>query len=430
MTNKTFAVCTLGCKVNAYESDCLAALFEKAGFTKVGFSECADIYLINTCSVTNTGDKKSRQAIHKARRQNPSAFIAVCGCYAQAKAEEVALSGADLICGTSDRELLVSRAIEGVGGSIVSDISKKREFEELSEKPVTERCRAYIKIQDGCNNFCSYCIIPYTRGRVRSRSRDSVIKEAIRLKEEGFSELVLAGIEVYSYGSDLGDTSLIDLLEELSSVVKIPRIRLSSIDPRAFTDEFIERLSRVSGLCRHFHISAQSGCDDTLKRMNRPNTAEEFLNILKKIRRAMPDAAVTTDIITGFPGETEEEFLKTREFLKKAEFSRLHVFPYSERSGTRAAKMEQLPVCLRSDRAKILIADGKSYALKFAEKQVGKTLNVLAEYEKDGVYSGYSENYVRVGFSGADIKVGNIYPVIAEKALPDGSLSGRIVKEK
>lgn len=430
MTKKTFAVCTLGCKVNAYESDCLAALFEKAGLTRVGFSERADIYLINTCSVTNTGDKKSRQAIHRARRQNPSAFIAVCGCYAQASADEVAASGADLVCGTSNRESIVSRAIEGAGGSIVEDVSKTREFEELSEKPVTERCRAYIKIQDGCNNFCSYCIIPYTRGRVRSRSRDSVIKEAIRLKEEGFSEIVLAGIEVYSYGADTGEDSLIDLLEELSESVEIPRIRLSSIDPRAFDDEFILRLSRIRHLCRHFHISAQSGCDETLKRMNRPNTAEEFLEILKKLRTAMPDAAVTTDIITGFPGETEEEFSKTREFVKKAEFSRLHVFPYSERSGTRAAAMEQLPVSLRTDRAKILIADGRACALNFAEKQIGKTLRVLAEYAKDGVYSGYSENYVRVGFSGADIKVGEIYSVLAEKALGDGSILGRIVKEK
>lgn len=430
MTNKTFAVCTLGCKVNAYESECLAALFEKEGLTKVDFSERADIYLINTCSVTNTGDKKSRQAIHKARRQNPDAFIAVCGCYAQAKAEEVSLSGADLVAGTSDREKIVSRAMEGIGGSLVEDISKKREFEELSGKPVTERCRAYIKIQDGCNNFCSYCIIPYTRGRVRSRKQDSVINEAIRLKNEGFSEIVLAGIEVYSYGSDLGDTSLIDLLEELSSAVKILRIRLSSIDPRAFTDEFIKRLSRIPGLCRHFHISAQSGCDETLKRMNRPNTAEEFLEILKKIRAVMPDAAVTTDIITGFPGETEEEFLKTREFLKKAEFSRLHVFPYSERSGTRAAKMEQLPVHIRSERAKVLIEDGKGYAHAFSEKQLGKTLNVLAEYEKDGVYFGYSENYVRVGFRGTDIKVGEIYPVIAEKVFDDAAVSGKIVKEK
>lgn len=430
MTKKTFAVCTLGCKVNAYESECLAALFEKEGLTKVDFSESADIYLINTCSVTNTGDKKSRQAIRKARRQNPSAFIAVCGCYAQASADEVAASGADLVCGTSDREKLVARAIAGISGSIVSDIRGKREFEELSEKPVTERCRAYIKIQDGCNNFCSYCIIPYTRGRVRSRSRDSVINEAIRLKEEGFSEIVLAGIEVYSYGADTGTSSLIGLLEELSSSVNIPRIRLSSIDPRAFTDDFIARLSRIRGLCRHFHISAQSGCDETLKRMNRPNTAEEFLTILKKLRAAMPGVAITTDIITGFPGETEEEFAKTREFIKKAEFSRLHVFPYSERSGTRAAAMEQLPVHLRSERAKILIEDGKAYAVNFAKKQLGKTLFVLAEYAKDGVYSGYSENYVRVGFTGSDIKVGNIYPVLAEKVLSDGSLSGRIVKEK
>lgn len=427
MEKKTFAVCTLGCKVNAYESDCLTALFEKEGLTKVDFGEKADIYLINTCSVTNTGDKKSRSAIHRARRANPNAFIAVCGCYAQAKPEDVALAGADLVCGTSNREKIISMALSNEGGSLISDMSKKSEFEYLPSVPDTERCRAYIKIQDGCNNFCSYCIIPYTRGRVRSRDKASVIEEAQKLKAAGFREIVLAGIEVYSYGADKGNTDLSDLLLTLSKKAAPERIRLSSIDPRAFSDEFIEKLAEIPGLCRHFHISAQSGCDETLRRMNRHYTAEGFLSMLKKIRAAMPDVAITTDIITGFPGETEEEFEKTREFIKKAEFSRIHVFPYSERNGTKAAEMEQLPINIRNERAKILIADGEQYAKAFASAQIGTVQNILAEYEKDSFLYGYSENYVRYRIKSTHLRPGEIYCVRAESVESDSTVTGTII---
>lgn len=428
MNKKTFAVCTLGCKVNAYESDCLAALFEKEGLIRRKFDEKADIYLINTCSVTNTGDKKSRQAIHKARRLNPDAFIAVCGCFAQASPKEAERAGADLICGTKNRGEIIARALNSEGGSIVTDASESREFEELAAPPSTDRCRAYIKIQDGCNNFCSYCIIPYTRGRVRSRDEISILREAKRLTEEGFSEIVLAGIEVYSYGTDTKETDLISLLERISSLAAPRRIRLSSIDPRAFTDEFIARLASLKGLCRHFHISAQSGCDETLKRMNRRYTVEEFLAIIEKIRSAMPNAAVTTDIITGFPGETEEEFSETVEFVKKARFSRLHVFPYSERSGTRAADMEQLPVKTRSIRAKALIEEGKRLSFEFAKGLEGMRAEVLIEHEKNGLSYGYTENYVRCLLP-ERLTVGRIYPVILKKARPDGSITGEIYKE-
>lgn len=428
MDKKKFAVCTLGCKVNAYESDCLAALFEKEGLVRTEFDEKADIYLINTCSVTNTGDKKSRQAIHKARRLNPDAFIAVCGCFAQASPKEAERAGADLVCGTKNRGEIIARALNKEGGITVTDVAEKQEFEELAAPPSTDRCRAYIKIQDGCNNFCSYCIIPYTRGRVRSRDEISVLREAKRLTEEGFAEIVLTGIEVYSYGADTEETDLITLLERISSLAAPRRIRLSSIDPRAFTDEFIARLAALKGLCRHFHISAQSGCDETLKRMNRRYTAEEFLAVIEKIRSAMPDAAVTTDIITGFPGETEEEFSETVEFVKKARFSRLHVFPYSERSGTRAADMEQLPVKTRSSRARVLISEGKRLSLEFAEKLEGTRAEVLIEYEKNGFSYGYTENYVRCSLRGC-LTVGRVYPVILKKAQPDGSITGEIYKE-
>lgn len=424
MDNKTFAVCTLGCKVNSYESECLSALFEKEGLKKVGFDRPADIYLINTCSVTNTGDKKSRQAIHRARRTNPDAFIAVLGCYAQAKSAEAATCGADLVAGTKNREEIVRRALLRQGGCIVTDVSKNKEFESLSASPSTDRCRAYIKIQDGCDNFCSYCIIPYTRGRVRSRNMAEVISQVKKLKEEGFREIVLAGIEVYSYGRDLGDTNLITLLREISSKAAPSRIRLSSIDPRAFFGQAAQELAGIKGLCHHFHISAQSGCDETLKRMNRPYTAKEYLNILENIRSAMPDAAISTDIITGFPGETEEEFEKTREFVKKAGFLKVHVFPYSERNGTKAAEMEQLPKKVRTERAKILIKDSDALSFEFARSMEGKTLSVLAESEKDGVFSGYGENYVRVHFTGDGVLIGGIYNVKIKKAAPDGSVSG------
>ncbi len=426
MTKKTFAIHTLGCKVNSYESNSISALFEKEGLVRVDFQEVADIYVINTCSVTNTGDKKSRQAIHKARRQNPSAFIAVLGCYAQSDPEAVKKSGADLVLGTSQREKLVAMALEGKSDTIISDISTVSDFEYLPSPDTSERTRAYIKIQDGCNNFCSYCIIPYTRGRVRSKDPDTIINEAKMLIRSGYKEIVLTGIEVASYGKESENISLIDLLERLSNEASPERIRLSSIDPRAFSDDFIKRLSKIKGLCHHFHISAQSGANETLKRMNRHYTREDFLSILDKIRENMPDSAITTDIITGFPGETEEEFSDTRDFVKKAAFSRLHVFPYSERKGTKAAEMGQLPVKLRSDRAKILIEDGKELAKAFSEGYLAKTLLVLFEEGKDGIFEGYSENYLKVAVSSEADLSGEILPVRIKKISKGGLLIGVI----
>ena len=426
MTAKTFAVHTLGCKVNSYESNAISTILEKKGLKLVDFEEKADIYIINTCSVTNTGDKKSRQMIRRAKRQNPDAFIAVLGCYTQSDPEGAKSLGANLITGTTDRKEFTEKIISMTEGFLVRDVSKISEFEYLPEPDKSERTRAYIKIQDGCNNFCSYCIIPYTRGRVRSKDPEAVISEAKALFDAGFKEVVLTGIEVASYGKDLGNFNLSDLLIKLSESVPFERIRLSSIDPRAFTDEFIEKIAKVKGLCHHFHISAQSLCSDTLKRMNRHYTAEGFLETLEKIRFAMPDAAITTDIITGFPGETEEEFSLTLENTKKAFFSKLHVFPYSEREGTVAAKMEQLPINVRSDRAKALIAVGKVLSREFAESYVGKTVKVLFEEGKDGVFEGYTENYLRVAaISKKDIS-GEILPVTIKKISGDTLLTGVI----
>ena len=415
MEVRTFAIHTLGCKVNSYESNAISVILEKNGLKCVPFENAADIYIINTCSVTNTGDKKSRQVIRRAKRQNPDAYIAVLGCYAQSDPDSVRTLGADLVAGTSDRELFVKMILENLKGSLVIDISKVSEFEYLPEPDTSERTRAYIKIQDGCNNFCSYCIIPYTRGRVRSKNPDSVIAEAKALKEAGFREIVLTGIEVASYGKESAGIGLIDLLERLSNEVAFERIRLSSIDPRAFTDDFICRISCIKGVCHHFHISAQSLCTETLKRMNRHYTAEGFLEILEKIRNAMPDSAITTDIITGFPGETEEEFNVTMKNTKKAAFSRLHVFPYSERKGTVAAAMEQIPVSIRSERAKLLIEEGSILAKNFAESFTGKTVAVLFEEGKDGVYEGYTENYVRVAVKSERDLSGKILPVKIKK---------------
>ena len=426
MITKTFAVHTLGCKVNSYESNAISAILEKKGLKCVNFEEFADIYIINTCSVTNTGDKKSRQMIRRARRLNPDAFIAVMGCYAQSSPEEVKKLGANLVTGTSDRVEFTEMIAALSEGFLVRDISKVSEFEYLPEPDKSERTRAYIKSQDGCNNFCSYCIIPYTRGRVRSKQPELIISEAKALKDSGFSEIVLTGIEVASYGKDFGDITLADLLVRLSDEVCFERIRLSSIDPRAFTDDFIEKISMVKGLCHHFHISAQSLCSDTLKRMNRHYTAEGFLETLDKIRAAMPDAAITTDIITGFPGETEEEFKTTVENTKRAAFSRLHVFPYSEREGTVAAKMEQIPLSVRSDRAKLLIEEGKKLSSDFAKSFPGKTVNVLFEEGKDGVFEGYTENYVRVAVKSARDISGEIHPVLIKKISGDTLLTGVI----
>lgn len=427
MNAKTFAVCTLGCKVNAYESDCLSAMFEKAGLTRVSFDDAADIYLVNTCSVTNTGDKKSRQAIRRARRTNPDAFIAVLGCYAQADPDAVKRSGADLVAGTSDRERLVSLALSGKRELLVRDIGAVREFEALPDGGAPDRTRAYIKIQDGCNNFCTYCIIPYTRGRVRSRDFADAVAEAKRRVEQGFCEIVLTGIEVYSYGSDLGNVTLLDLIRAIDREASPSRIRLSSIDPRAFTDDFIAALPDISSLCHHFHIAAQSGSTATLRRMGRPVSAEDFLLITKKLRAALPDVGITTDIITGFPGETEEEFSQTRAFVREAAFSRLHVFPYSERRGTKAAAMEQLPVPLREARARLLIEDGKLLMRDFAGRFSDKELLVLFEQGKNGVYEGYSDNYIRV-FAESDTDLsGRIVSVRAGKVTGDGALIASVI---
>lgn len=395
------AFCSLGCKVNQYESDCYAKIFRDKGYEIGSFDEICDVYVVNTCSVTNIGDRKSRKMLRRAKKLNPKAIVVATGCYAQTKAEEVKnMCEVDVVIGTAYRHMIADLAEAALSGESIDkicDISKEKVYEELESAGEIERTRAYIKIQDGCENYCSYCIIPYARGPVRSRKIENIINEAKNLSEKGFCEVVLTGISVASYGKDLKNGhTLLTVINEISKIDKISRIRLSSIDPRAFTDEFIKALSQNEKVCRHFHISLQSGSESVLKRMNRKYTPSEYMDVINKIRLFMPNCSITTDIICGFPEESEEEFNETIEFVKNAHFLKVHVFPYSERSGTVAAKMPQLPVLLREERAKKLSLIESEEGEKFERSFIGKEVKVLFE-QTDSIYSeGLSENYLRI----------------------------------
>lgn len=399
MTKKV-GITALGCKVNQYEADAYAALFKEAGYLIAPFEDVCDIYIINTCSVTNLGDRKSRQMIRRAKAKNPKAIVVATGCYAQVSYNEVAaMEEVDLCIGTIHRSQIVEltkRALNGEDINAYADIMKERQFEELECESVTERTRANIKIQDGCDNFCSYCIVPYARGPVRSRRLESIVKEAERVASLGFKEVVLTGISVASYGKDTKECALIDVIEKVCAVEGIERVRLSSIDPVAFTDEFIRRLAAQKKVCDHFHISLQSGSGAVLKNMNRKYTPKEYLDMLKRIRDKMPNVGITTDIIEGFPMETEENFEETKEFVRKARFSKVHVFPYSQRRGTAAAQMPQHPIPLREKRAKELSAICEEVKKDFEKSFVGQTVEVLFEQVKQGFSEGLTRNYLRV----------------------------------
>ena len=402
---KTIAVCTLGCKVNAYESEAVIEQFKKNGYAIVNFDSYADVYVINTCTVTHLGDRKSRQMIRRTKQINPDAVLVVMGCYAQTAPQEIEkIPEVDLVLGTDKKGLVFSFVEkfldEHKKESYVTDIGKKTDFEELSVTSYEGKTRAFLKIQDGCNNFCSYCIIPYARGRIRSRDFESSIKEANRLAESGFSEIVLVGIHLASYGKEKGGPYLIDVLEEMSKIEKIKRIRMGSLEPTLFDDEFIERLSHLPKICRHFHLSLQSGCDETLKRMNRKYTTQGYETAVIKIREKFPDAAITTDIMVGFPGETDEEFEKTCNFVKKTAFSDAHIFKYSVRKGTVAEKMkEQVLPDVKEERSHKLIEITEKTKNEFLQKHIGKEEIVLFEREhkgKKGLYEGKTDNYITV----------------------------------
>ncbi len=400
---KKIAFTTLGCKVNMYDTEAMMELFSDRGYEIVDFEEFADIYVINTCTVTNFGDKKSRQIIRRAKRHNPNAIVAATGCYAQVAPKELeVIEGINIIIGTKDRSKVVDiiesyNADNGVK-NCVSDIMGEKEFEPLKISKLTNKTRAYIKIQEGCNRYCTYCIIPYARGPVRSRKPDDVIAEVERLAENGFKEVVLTGIHVASYGIDIGNITLADIIERVCNVKGIERVRFSSMEPKAITDDFVERMARQPKVCHHYHLSLQSGCDRTLKRMNRRYTSDEYADACQKLRDVFPDVAITTDIIVGFPGETDNDFKECADFAKKVKLAKIHVFPYSPKKGTPAAKMsEQTAPNIKNQRSKEMLEISQKLNYEFMNKYIGKEVQVLFETtDKDGFFEGHTSNYIKV----------------------------------
>ena len=400
------AFSTLGCRVNVYESEAMAEKFIREGYEVVEASEKADVYVINTCTVTNMGDKKSRQIINRARRLNENSIIAVVGCYSQIAPKEVSeIPGVDVVLGTrnkGDVVYYVNKARdEGKSQVHVEGVLKNKKFEELNIEEYQDKTRAFLKIQDGCNRFCTYCIIPYSRGSVCSKDPKKVLEEVNKLAEHGFKEIILSGIHTASYGLDLeGSVNLIDIIDEIEKVEGIERIRIGSIEPAFFTEEVIEKMKGFKKLCPHFHLSLQSGCDATLKRMNRRYTAEEYAASVELLRETMPDVSITTDVIVGFPGETEEEFNETYKFLEKIKLTKTHIFKYSPRKGTKAADMgTQIDGTIKEKRSKLLIELSNKNEKEFIEKFIGKEMDVLIETQvkgKDGVYEGYTRNYIKV----------------------------------
>ena len=400
--NKKIAFITLGCKVNLYDTEAMAELFTEKGYEVVDFEEYADVYLINTCTVTNLGDKKSRQMIRRAKRINPNSVVVATGCYAQVASEEVAkIEGINIVIGTKNRSEIVETvenyvAENGVVNN-VSDIMGEKEFEPLQISRLTNRTRAYIKIQEGCNRYCTYCIIPYARGPIRSRKPEEVIEEVKKLAENGFKEVVLTGIHVASYGLDLGNITLADIIEKVHSVDGIERIRFSSMEPLAIDNEFVARMSKLPKVCDHYHLSLQSGCNRTLKRMNRKYNAEQYAEACERLRNAFPNVAITTDIIVGFPDETEEDFKESLAFAERMKLDKIHSFPYSPKKGTPAAKMKnQISGDVKSQRSKEMIALSDKMNIDFLNNNIGKTVPVLFEDMENGFWQGHTTNYIKV----------------------------------
>lgn len=399
----TFKFLTLGCKVNQYETEAMEEIFKNRGYKEAVDDNPADVYIINTCTVTNMSDRKSRNFISRAKRSNENAIIAVVGCYSQVSPSEIeGLDDIDLIMGTQYRNKIVDLVEQAKSTNeqinVVGKLEKGKEFDELSISEESYMDRAYIKIQEGCNMFCTYCIIPYARGPITSRNFDSIIKEARRLSENGFEEVILTGIHIASYGKEVGGPYLIDVIEEISKIDKIKRIRLSSIEPRLIDKDFLDRLVKTK-TSDHFHLSLQSGSDDVLKRMNRKYNTEEYKNIVELIRKYYPNRGITTDIICGFPGETDENFEETKRFVEEIKFSRIHIFPYSKREGTPAYSFKnQVDGNIKKQRTEDLSKIEEKYRYEFMDKQIGGVFEVLFEEatDKDGYMSGYTTNYCRV----------------------------------
>ena len=402
---KKAALHNLGCKVNAYETEAMQELLEKNGYEIVPFKEGADVYVVNTCTVTNIADRKSRQMLHKARKMNPDAIVVATGCYVQTENQEVD-DCIDIVIGNNKKkdivEILKQYEEERGRTTDLIDIGHTKEYENLHLSRTGEHTRAYIKVQDGCNQFCSYCIIPYARGRVRSRAKEDVIEEVKTLAANGYKEVVLTGIHLSSYGVDIED-NLLSLILAVHEVDGIHRIRLGSLEPGIITEEFVRTISALPKVCPHFHLSLQSGCNATLRRMNRRYTAEEYAAKCQLLRKYFAHPALTTDVITGFPGETPEEFEESRAFVDSMDFYETHIFKYSRREGTKAAVMpDQVPEQIKAERSKVLIALSEEKQSRFEEELIGTTQEVLMEEaieREDGIWQiGHTKEYVKIGY--------------------------------
>ncbi|SFC62713.1 tRNA (N(6)-L-threonylcarbamoyladenosine(37)-C(2))-methylthiotransferase MtaB [Clostridium uliginosum] len=399
------AFATLGCRVNQYETEAMTEKFIREGYSITEFDDFADVYVINTCTVTNMGDKKSRQIIGRARRTNEEAIIAVVGCYSQISPDEVSkIEGVDVVLGTRNKGDIVyyvnKARDENVIQVNVQEVLKNKEFEELNIEEYQDKTRAFLKIQDGCNRFCTYCLIPYARGATCSKKPEKVLEEITKLSEHGFKEIILSGIHTASYGVDLGaEVTLVSLLEKIEKVDGIERVRIGSIEPGFFTVEVVNKIKSMKKLCPHFHLSLQSGSDGTLKRMNRKYTASEYAETVEILRNNIKDVSITTDVIVGFPGETEEEFNETYEFLKKVKLTKTHLFKYSPRKGTKAAEMKnQIDGTTKDNRSKVLAELNQKNEAEFIKNLLKRDMDVLMEQEcpnRPGVFEGYTRNYVK-----------------------------------
>lgn len=426
---KKVALHNLGCKVNAYETEAMQEILEQNGYEIVPFEEKADAYIVNTCSVTNMADKKSRQMLHRAKKMNPEAVVIAAGCYVQSAGEELLKdTSVDILIGNNEKVNLPSilENWEKEHNPLhVHDLTREHTYEELTLSHTAGHTRAFMKIQDGCNQFCTYCIIPYTRGRVRSRRLSDIVAEAGRLAENGYQEVVLTGIHLDSYGTDLEEhENLLTVIQEIAKIDGIKRIRLGSLEPRIMTEKFVAGLAAEEKLCPHFHLSLQSGCDATLKRMNRRYSAEEFRQCCERLRRHFDDPALTTDVIVGFPGETEEEFTATVEFLKDICFYETHVFKYSRRKGTKADRMpDQIPEQIKNERSDVLLALTEKNSGEYRKKLLGRTVKVLLEEESTiggtTYLTGHTREYVKVAVTPETAAAGEIIDVKVTGLLKD-----------
>ena len=424
------AIYTLGCKVNQYETQAMEQELTRRGHTLVPFEDTADAYIINTCSVTAVSDKKSRQMIRRAKGRNPGAVVAACGCYVQTHTDEAESLGIDLVGGTGERmkflDLLEQAAADRRARVLVDEALRRRDFEVLPAGGQARRTRAMLKVEDGCVNFCTYCIIPYARGPVRSLPLAQAVAQTRRLREEGYREIVFTGIEISSWGHDFKDgSSLIDLLEAVSAAAGDMRLRLGSLEPRTITEDFCRRAARLPNLCEQFHLSLQSGCDETLRRMNRRYDTARFAESVQLLRAYFDRPAITTDLITGFPGETEEEFAQSLDFIRACDFARMHIFPYSIRPGTKAAAMEQLPRAVKEERAARAAAVAEQMRQSYLAGCVGCTYPVLFEQPKDGRYAGHAPNYTDVEVDGENLH--NEVRAVEITGVEGDILIGRIV---